>query len=167
MTDPTVQAARQILDDEFVAMREALDGITLEGLGWRPPAPDSNTIAILVVHAMHSTRWWLSIATGASLPERDRPSEFLAEASAADELRTFFDELAGDCQDLLDRAASFDAGIARTAPPSSRGGRSGASETVTAAWALLHALEHLREHVAQAQLTRQLWEARAPGSDER
>jgi hypothetical protein len=31
-------------------------------------------------------------------------------------------------------------------------------DPVTAAWALLHALEHLREHAAQAQLTRQLWQ---------
>jgi len=30
-----------------------------------------------------------------------------------------------------------------------------------AAWALLHALEHLREHVGQMLLTRQLWLARA------
>ena len=29
---------------------------------------------------------------------------------------------------------------------------------VPAAWALLHAIEHLREHVGQMQLTRQLWE---------
>jgi hypothetical protein len=28
-------------------------------------------------------------------------------------------------------------------------------------WALIHAVEHLREHVAHAELTRQLWEDRA------
>lgn len=33
---------------------------------------------------------------------------------------------------------------------------SGGAEQVSAAWALLHALEHLREHVGQMQLTRQL-----------
>ena len=32
----------------------------------------------------------------------------------------------------------------------------GAGEPVTWAWALLHALGHLREHVGHAQLTRQL-----------
>jgi hypothetical protein len=31
-------------------------------------------------------------------------------------------------------------------------------DTVTAVWALLHAAEHLREHVAHAELTRQVWE---------
>jgi uncharacterized protein DUF664 len=46
----------------------------------------------------------------------------------------------------------FDAGVVRTDP------RTG--EQVTAGWALLHAIEHLREHVGHAQLTRQLWDAR-------
>jgi hypothetical protein len=31
---------------------------------------------------------------------------------------------------------------------------------VSAAWALLHALEHLREHEGQLFLTRQLWDQR-------
>ena len=35
-----------------------------------------------------------------------------------------------------------------------------APETITAGWTLLHALDHLREHVAHLQLTRQLWDAR-------
>jgi hypothetical protein len=31
---------------------------------------------------------------------------------------------------------------------------------VPASWAVLHAIEHLREHIAHVGLTRQLWEAR-------
>ena len=38
-----------------------------------------------------------------------------------------------------------------------------AQEPVTAAWALIHALVHLREHVGHAELTRQLWDER-PGA---
>jgi hypothetical protein len=34
------------------------------------------------------------------------------------------------------------------------------AQDVPAAWALLHAMEHLREHEGQMSLTRQLWEAR-------
>jgi hypothetical protein len=30
--------------------------------------------------------------------------------------------------------------------------------TTTAAWAVIHAVEHLSEHVAHAELTRQMWE---------
>jgi uncharacterized protein DUF664 len=160
MTDPTIQAARQILGEQLDGMRRALDGLTVEGLRWRPAGEDTNPIDVLVVHAMHSTRWWLSAATGGDMPDRDRPSEFRAEATDADDLRAFFEEFAAACDALLDGAAPFDAGAERTASLTSRGGRSGSSETVTAAWALLHALEHLREHVAHASLTRQLWEVR-------
>ncbi|HEY7400808.1 MAG TPA: DinB family protein [Actinomycetota bacterium] len=160
MTDPSLEAARQILAEELDAMRQALDGITVEALRWRPAGDDTNPIDVLVVHAMHSTRWWLSAATGAEMPERDRPSEFLTEATDADELRSLFEEFAAECQGLLETAPAFDAGAERTASLTSRGGRSRSSDKVTAAWALLHALEHLREHVAHASLTRQLWEAR-------
>jgi hypothetical protein len=38
--------------------------------------------------------------------------------------------------------------------------------TVTAAWALIHAVEHLQEHVAHAELTRQVWDRAATGRPE-
>jgi hypothetical protein len=37
---------------------------------------------------------------------------------------------------------------------------SGRAEVVSGAWALLHAVEHLSEHVGHAKLTKQLWERR-------
>jgi hypothetical protein len=167
MVDPTIQAAREILGEQVGGMRQAIDGLTVEGLGWRPAGEDTNTIGVLVVHAMHSTRWWLSAATGADMPDRDRPSEFRTEVADVDELRSLFEGFAAQCGALLDGVTAFDGAAERSTPSTSRGGRSGRSETVTGAWALLHALEHLREHVAQAQLTRQLWEARVSGSDGR
>src|SRR5919106_714996 len=45
-------------------MREAIGGLPPEALGWRPPGEDTNPITVLAVHAMHSTRWWLTIARG-------------------------------------------------------------------------------------------------------
>ena len=53
---------------------------------------------------------------------------------------------------MLEGDVAFDPGATGTAPWRT----DGADEPVTAAWALLHALEHLREHVGHAQLTRQL-----------
>ena len=32
---------------------------------------------------------------------------------------------------------------------------------IPAAWALIHALEHLREHIGHVGLTRQLWESQS------
>ncbi len=154
MADPTIEAARSLLDDSLSALETSLAGASLEALGWRPGGDDTNPLVVLAVHAVHSTRWWLSVATGAPMPERDRPSEFRAATEDPDELRSFVRSMSEENRELLARASTFDGGATWTSPVD--------GETVTRAWALLHALEHLREHAAQALLTRQLWDRR-PG----
>ena len=149
MADPTIEAAREIFDESVDHLREAIDGLPPEALAWRPAGEETNPITVLATHGMHSTRWWLTIARAASLPDRDRPSEFVAETGSADELLSFVDGMTADCRARLDPAEPFDPGAHREVPD---------DDPVSAAWALLHALEHLREHVAQAQLTRQLWQ---------
>ena len=151
MPDPTIEAAREIFDESMDHLREAIDGLAPEALAWRPAGEESNPITVLAVHGMHSSRWWLTIARGLPLPERDRPSEFVAESASDSELLSFVDELAADCRARLDPGEAFDPTPIRELPE---------GESVTAAWALLHALEHFREHVAQAQLTRQLMQER-------
>jgi hypothetical protein len=149
MPDPTIVAARELFDEAFGDMRDAIEGLSAEALAWRPPAEDTNPITVLAVHSMHSTRWWLTASRGVPLPDRDRPSEFVAETGGDAELLEFFDRMVAECRARLDPAEPFEPGAERSIPD---------DEDVSAAWALFHALEHLREHVAQAQLTRQLWE---------
>jgi hypothetical protein len=151
MSDPTIEAAREIFDESVDHLREAIEGLSPETLNWRPAGEETNPIAVLAVHGMHSSRWWFTIARGLPLPERDRPSEFVAETGGDTELLAFVDRMAEDCRARLDDQEPFDATASRPVPD---------DEPVSAAWALLHALEHLREHVAQAQLTRQLWQRR-------
>jgi hypothetical protein len=151
MSDPTIEAAREIFDESVDHLREAIEGLSPETLNWRPAGEETNPIAVLAVHGMHSSRWWFTIARGLPLPERDRPSEFVAESGGDAELLAFVDRMAEDCRARLDAEEPFDATASRPVPD---------DEPVSAAWALLHALEHLREHVAQAQLTRQLWQRR-------
>ena len=151
MADPTIVAARELFDEAFGGMRDAIEGLSAEALAWRPPAEDSNPITVLAVHSMHSTRWWLTASRGLPLPDRDRPSEFVAETGGDAELLEFFDRMVSECRERLDPAEPFEPGAERSIPD---------DDPVSAAWALLHALEHLREHVAQAQLTRQLWDQR-------
>jgi hypothetical protein len=158
--DPTVAAVLQIVDESLTSMRVVIAAATLESVNWRPAGPDTNPIAVLVVHSMQSTRWWLSIATGAAPPARDRPSEFRESVDDVDQLLARFDEVAAECRALLATDSPFEPGAARVAPSASRPGRSVDSETVTAAWALVHAAEHLREHVAHAELTAQLFPGR-------
>jgi Protein of unknown function (DUF664) len=149
MPDPTIEAAREIFDESVDHLREAIEGLSPEVLAWRPAGEDSNPITVLAVHGMHSARWWFTIARGLPLPERDRPSEFVAETASDTELLSFVDAMAEECRARLDPAEAFDPAAIRSLPE---------GEPVTSAWALIHAVEHFREHVSQAQLTRQLSE---------
>jgi hypothetical protein len=151
MPDPTIEAAREIFDESVDHLREAIEGLSPDVLAWQPAGEDSNSITVLAVHGMHSSRWWLSIARGLPLPERDRPSEFVAESASDSDLLSFVDTMAAECRARLDSAETFDPAVIRPTPE---------AEPVSAAWALLHTLEHFREHVAQAQLTRQLSQER-------
>ncbi|HEY6567660.1 MAG TPA: DUF664 domain-containing protein [Actinomycetota bacterium] len=152
MTDPTIAAARDILSDSLDELRKAVDGCTADELNRRPAGDDTNGLAVLVTHAMGSTRAWLSVAVGAPLPERDRDAEFLVVVEDPGAFLATFDAAAGQCRSLLATDAPFDPGRVGTAPWRTYG----SDEPVTAAWALLHAVEHLREHVGHAQLTRQI-----------
>ena len=148
--DPTIEAARGFVDESLTAMRAAVVSGSADALNRRPAGDDTNPVAVLVVHAVNSTRSWLSVALGLPPPDRDRPSEFLTTVADADELLALFDPVAADCRALLDTDMAFEPGAIREDP---RGG-----EQVTASWALIHAVEHLREHVAHAELTKQVFE---------
>jgi uncharacterized protein DUF664 len=150
--DPTIEAARGFVDDSLTAMRSAIAGASAHALNHRPGGEDTNPVAVLVVHAVNSTRWWLSVALGAPLPERDRASEFRTIVTGPEELLAMYDPIVADCRALLDTEGAFDAGAIREDPRE--------DQQVTAVWALIHAIEHLREHVAHAELTRQLFDPR-------
>jgi hypothetical protein len=154
MTDPSVEAAREIVGESLDAMERVIADAPPELLNWRPAGEGTNPIAVIAVHAVTSTRWWLSVALTDDPPERDRDAEFRTVVAGASELREIVDPLIADCRELLATEGPFEPGAARTDPRS--GG--GTGESVTAAWALVHAAEHLREHVAHAELTRQVWD---------
>ena len=157
MPDPTVIAAREIVDESIDGIRGAISGLPAEALNWRPSPEGTNPIAVLAVHAIYSARSWLAVAVGAPLPDRDRDAEFRTVVAGSEELLETVDRLAGDCRALLTTGGTFDPGAMRESHFRASSGR---AEVVSGAWALLHAVEHLREHMGHAQLTRQLWEQR-------
>jgi Protein of unknown function (DUF664) len=156
VSDPTIDAARDLLDDSLVELRASVDGCSAEELNRRPGDEQTNTLAVLATHAMHSTRAWLSLATAAPPPARDRPSEFTVAVDDPAEFLAWLDGVSQECRDLLAGEVAFEPGLTGTAPWRTGGAFVAPDEPVTAAWALLHALEHLREHVGHAQLTRDL-----------
>ena len=155
MPDPFLTSARDLLRRNRDDMRAAIDGLPPDALNWRPAGDDTSSIAAIANHSLLSTRHWFSVAVGGPLPDRDRPREFEFTARDAAELLAFTDGLFEQCLDLVDKGRSVDWGALR------RHWDAGRDIELFAAWALLHAVEHLREHVGQISLTRQLWENRA------
>lgn len=150
--DPTLVAAIELLDRATQALRDAVDGLSAEQLNARP-ADEANPLAVIVAHALGATESWISLAVGAELPARDRPAEFRTVVDDPTAFLAELDHRAAACRGLLERAEAFDAARTGFALWTSE-----PDEPVTAAWALLHALEHLSEHVGHAELTRQLLE---------
>jgi len=147
VADATIDALREVLDESLGELRKGVAGRSADQLNARPAGGDTNSIAVIVTHALGSTRSWLSLALGAPMPDRDRPAEFRAVAD--DGFTAWTDERIAECLTLLDDA-TWDPGrvgtTAWTEPP----------ETRTAAYAASHALSHLGEHVGHLHMTVEL-----------
>lgn len=154
MPDPITPSAGYVLKRSLEELRAAVEGVPAEALNWKPAGEETNSIAVLATHVMHSTRSWLSVAVGAPLPERDRDSEFRATEDDPGALLRLVDEMAADCRSLLSAAGEVDWSALRKTHARPGSG----PDEVPAAFALLHALEHLGQHVAHCALTRQIWE---------
>ena len=154
--DPVTAAAHSMLTTNNADLRATVLGLDAEALN-RTPAPDTSSIAVLVAHAVSSTRVLVDAAlTGRMNRDQymtvDRPAAFATRDVDAARLLALLDDL--------------DATIARLAAEAPADGYAGnvaferAHEGAprTRAWSLIHAVEHLREHVGHAQLTRQLIE---------
>ncbi len=176
MPDPLLTTAREVLRRSRDDMRAAIEGLPPEALNWRPAA-DANSIAVLAGHSFKGARYWLAVALGALLPDRDRPAEFHTEASSADALLDLVDDLLGDCLSLLNSAPPVDWSVLREIDPQLQprtinwpalGEADGRLQSqsnqprLPAVWCFTHALEHLREHEGQMSLTRQLWQQNQP-----
>jgi len=162
MTDTFLTSVHFVVKQDLDDLKAAVDGLPGEALDWKPAGTDTHSIAVLVTHVLHSTRSWLSVALGAPLPDRDRDSEFRVKSDDPAALADFMHDFSRQIMALLDGAGEVDwAATRQTHARSASTARPGDTpEQVPASWAVLHAIEHLREHIAHVGLTRQLWEAR-------
>jgi uncharacterized damage-inducible protein DinB len=132
--------------EAHTAMREVVGGAGPLVLDWRP-GDDTNSIAVLVSHALDAERAITSNVAGLTLP-RDRDAMFRVAGLGPDELVAMIDATERDVDGFL--AALTNDGLAAAID------RRGRTET-GARW-LLHVAAHTREHIGQATLTRQLAE---------
>lgn len=158
MTDSILASAAYVLKEHVAELRAAVDGLPDEALNWKPGGEDTNSVAVLVTHVLHSTRSWISTAVGAPLPDRDRDSEFKTAVERTSELLALLDDFGAQILALLNDAADIDWSANRKThmrPDPSL------PDYVPASFALLHAIEHFGQHVAHVSLTRQLWESQS------
>jgi uncharacterized damage-inducible protein DinB len=156
MTDPFLSDARELLSETFDGILETLDGLDVDQLNAKLDLDGANSLAVIAVHASKSARSWAAVAMGAELPHRDRPAEFrtVVESPGA-----FSEELKAAQRDALAYLGGEPklpwADLRSTHPQAD-----GSTEEVTGSWALLHGMEHAREHLSQMWLTRQALEDR-------
>ena len=112
----------------------------------RKPAGETNSVAVLVAHAVGSEMGWLHLAAGRP-HKRDRPSEFAVTRTTPADLIRAIDE-ADRAAPALVRAALADGLETLRERPGTR------AESV--GYCLIHALSHAVEHVGQAELTQQV-----------
>jgi len=129
-------------------LREQVRGMDTGTLNWKP-LPLANSVAVLIVHTLGSEREMIRAVR--LLPtERDRDSEFRAEAEAAD-LLALLDQVDRELEEHLGALTAED--LTELRPRGDRPPRPGLE------W-LLSNYGHTREHLAQVELTKQLYDSR-------
>jgi len=137
-----------LFHDVHDKLRQQVRGLDRGTLNWKP-LPLANSIAVLVVHTLGAEREMIRAVRSLST-ERDRESEFRAEAESAD-LLTLLDEVERELDEHLDALTAAD--LMELRPRGDRPPRSGME------W-LLSNYGHAREHLAQVELTKQLYDSR-------
>jgi len=143
------QTVGSLYRDVHAKMREQVRGMDHGTLNWSP-LPKANSIAVLVTHTLGSEREMIR-ALRQVATERDRESEFKVEAEAAD-LLALLDQADHDLDEHIGALTAAD--LTELRPRGDRPPRPGIE------W-LLSNYGHAREHLAQIELTKQLFDSRS------
>jgi hypothetical protein len=121
-----------------------------DGLHWFPPAPSTNSIAVLVIHTLgNAEENLLETLCGESVGRR-REEEFAHRPTTADELQEHWQNLCPRLELALARLPASELDLYRAHPR--RGELTGREVLIVVA-------RHAAEHLGQAELTRDLWNA--------
>jgi hypothetical protein len=145
--DTFVFLHRQIHDQ----LREEVSGLSGPALSWTPGS-DTSSISTLVVHLLGSETEVLQIVRG--LPsDRDRASEFSAHMGNHEELLSRIHDTNRLLEEVGPQITDEDLATPRVRPSAVRN-----RTPQTGLFWLLNSYGHAREHLAQLQLTKQLFD---------
>jgi hypothetical protein len=156
---PTYQAALIAARTAFADLSAAVADLPDESLDWAPVA-GTNSVNVLVRHSITATRFLASGGAGLG-PDRqaymagDRAEAFKVLGATSAGLIAEIDAFLPELETIL--GAGNDAALAVVAPWAFADGI-----TPTGAHLVIHTIGHLREHVGQVQLMRDLWLAAHP-----
>lgn len=155
---PAHEAALNTARASFAQFDDVFAGLPDEALRWKP-VEQGNTIQVLATHCITATRFWMNVGCGIerSLAEYragEREASFAAVDRTGSQLRSdmtaYLAELEADLETADGAALSRVYSWADVAD----------SPVANGYEALMRAVAHLREHVGEAQLTRDLWLAK-------
>lgn len=146
--EPVVSTVAGLFRAVHAGLREAVQGLDADALNWSP-APDTNSVAALVVHTVGSEAEVLR--TVCAVPgDRDRDAEFRVHANTAADLVAHLDAADAYLDQMTAAVTAADLEAMRP-----RGDRPPAKGLY---W-LISNYGHAREHLAHVQLTLQLYQA--------
>ena len=146
-TRHVARTVHELFSDLHEKLRDQVRGLEPEALHWSP-AEGANSIAVLVTHSVGSEREMVRAIRQVRLP-RDRDAEFRSHADAA-MLLEMIAAAEKDLDEFLDSVTAED-----LTEPRARGDR---PPRPGLNW-LVSNYGHMREHLAQIELTRQLHDA--------
>jgi hypothetical protein len=163
VSTPTHLAALEDIQDSLKWLREVISGLPVEALDW-VPSPGGNSITVLASHALPSSVYWMQAGSGMA------PSH---AAYVRDHRNRAFEQRGlseGDLSSVIDRAATDVEAALRAGTGQHLAARFTLDDEpdeppVSGATCLVHGASHLREHVGQAALMRDLWLPRATKRD--
>lgn len=150
--DLSISTTLDLFRDVYRNLDAEVQGLSDAELTWTP-APDTNSIAVLVVHTIGSAEEVIRVVRG-MISDRDREAEFIPNDLSEQALRA---RLAAALRFIDETATGITADdLAATRERPNRNPQTGMF------W-LLNNYGHAREHLAHIQLTKQLY-AQAHGS---
>jgi uncharacterized damage-inducible protein DinB len=145
--DPLLESCFDILASLHEDCRIHLEGLTQRELDARP-GRGMNSLAVLAAHIAGAERYWIGDVVMGEDSARNRDSEFETMDESAEALLHRLDASLDYARSAFERLRADELAGIRTSP---RDGR-----RFTAAWAILHTIEHTALHLGHMQIMKQL-----------